>query len=375
MEVKKGLVKVKIENKNYGRFFGFQIFITPQVKRKLERIKSRHGNLFNSLRIVGFQGGKHLLEILGSKLGKKFILILSHEQSRIKNKVVTINYDNFNKVSRRKFFALYRETGLASAVAFSNQYLGQAVPPPSEVITKKETEKVISALPIVAKKISNERTGELVEKVAQIIREAKIDKRRLKPSTLKELQAATNQAYYRQKIQELEKRIDKKYPEIKGEYSWQSWIYANTWLFGPNYLEAIEKKKVGFDQIPDFLFPTIDGFLDILEIKTPDKDILNEDKDHPGAFYWSNDVSKVIGQVVNYLYQIELHQLELEKKLKMSTIKPRAIILVGKSSDWTDNQKEAFRKLNFALHGLEVITYNYLLERGRQLVAIYDKPK
>ncbi|BDA75941.1 hypothetical protein CAL7716_101070 (plasmid) [Calothrix sp. PCC 7716] len=182
---------------------------------------------------------------------------------------------------------------------------------------------------------------------------------------------------YKNKLQEFRERLEKDYPEASGNDSWQEWIYKNNWLFGIQYGMPIGHPQVGFKSILDYLFPTPDGFVDILEIKKPSHAVIKEDKSHPGAFRWSGEVNEAIGQVIKYLSEIELHQLIIAQKLKqelsleLSTIKPRAFILIGKSDDWSDTKKEAFRRLNHSLHGIEVLTYTDLLRRGENLINVY----
>ena len=69
---------------------------------------------------------------------------------------------------------------------------------------------------------------------------------------------------YRDKLTELKKRLEEDHPETSGENSWQRWIYKNTWLFAAQYNIPLPKNNVAFNSIPDFLFPTLDGFIDIL---------------------------------------------------------------------------------------------------------------
>ena len=183
---------------------------------------------------------------------------------------------------------------------------------------------------------------------------------------------------YKDKIEEFEQRLKEDYPETSGNNSWQTWIYKNNWFFATQYAEPLPKKNVGFHNIPDFLFPTLDGFIDVLEIKKPTFEVIEEDKSHHGSYRWSRVANEAIGQVVNYLYEIELHQLEIVKKIeekngvRLSAVKPRVIILVGKSDRWTLKKREALRKLNHSLHCIEVITYTDLLRRGKRLIAMYD---
>jgi uncharacterized protein (UPF0254 family) len=35
--------------------------------------------------------------------------------------------------------------------------------------------------------------------------------------------------------------------------------------------------------MPDYLFPTLDGFIDILEIKLPEDDVIIKDTNHIGS--------------------------------------------------------------------------------------------
>lgn len=182
---------------------------------------------------------------------------------------------------------------------------------------------------------------------------------------------------YKRRLEEFRQRLEEDYPEANGPDSWQEWIYKNNWLFGIQYGDPIGHPKVGFRSILDYLFPTPDGFIDILEIKKPTHEVIKEDTSHPGAYSWSGEANRAIGQVVNYLHEIELHQLEITQQLRrehsliLSTIKPRAFILIGKSDYWSEAEREAFRKLNHSLHGIEVLTYTDLLKRGENLIKVY----
>lgn len=191
--------------------------------------------------------------------------------------------------------------------------------------------------------------------------------------------------FFQNKLNELKTRLNskKQYSETKGKNSWQAWIYQNNWLFGSYYQVPIEKEKIGFDSIPDYLFPTIDGFLDILEIKLPSHDVLLNDTSHAHSFKWSAKASEAISQVVTYLHEIEIHQFEIQQKIeenykelfrdkKIFVIKPRAFILVGRNNSWSPEKKRALRKLNYSLHGIEVLTYDDLLNRGNRMIEMYN---
>lgn len=179
-------------------------------------------------------------------------------------------------------------------------------------------------------------------------------------------------------IDQLRTRLASQFSETTGPDSWQRWIYANNWLFGINYVWSIEKAKVNVSgSMPDYLFLTADYFVDVLEIKLPSEDVIVEDKSHPGAYKWCPKTNEAIGQVVYYLGEVGRLQLELEReiervyKIKVSLVRPRGFVLIGESDKWDAFKRDAFRNLNFSLHGVEVLTYSDLLKRGSAIAQMY----
>jgi hypothetical protein len=182
---------------------------------------------------------------------------------------------------------------------------------------------------------------------------------------------------YEKSLDNFRERLRHEYKETIGNDSWQNWIRQNFWLFGANYRQPFPKEKVGFDSIPDFLFATLDGFLDFLEIKLPQHKVIVSSDSHVGAFRWSPEANEAIGQSIQYLSEIEKYQYQIAERIQqhynvnLSTIKPRAIILIGRSDDWKPQDRTALRKLNNSLHGIEIITYSDLFERGKHMVKIF----
>ena len=164
-------------------------------------------------------------------------------------------------------------------------------------------------------------------------------------------------------------------PEYPSD-SWQKWIYKNNWLFGVQYKRPIEKIKINISGImPDYLFPTLDGFVDVLEIKLPDDDVILKDQNHRGSWKWSKETNSAIGQVVNYLGEIDRLRLEIEREVNtnygysIKLLKPRSYILIGNSTGWDGGKREGLRRMNHALHGIEVLTYKDLLDRGMEAMC------
>jgi len=188
---------------------------------------------------------------------------------------------------------------------------------------------------------------------------------------------AGHRHFQREKVvEELKTRLSQTHSETSGEDSWQIWIYKHNWLFGANYQKAISKQKISISGImPDYLFPTIDSFVDILEIKLPGFEVIEEDPSHQGSWRWSKETNTAIGQVVNYVCEIERLRYEIETAIKkkydriVSLLKPRAFILIGQSSSWSMEKMEGLRKLNHSLHGIEVLTYTDLVHRGQTFLT------
>jgi hypothetical protein len=179
-------------------------------------------------------------------------------------------------------------------------------------------------------------------------------------------------------VTELADRLTRQYPEVRGVDSWQSWIYENNWLFGINYIRAVERVKINIaGSMPDFIFLTPDSFADVLEIKLPEEDVIVADPSHVGAYKWCPKTNEAIGQVVAYLGDIDRTQSELQREIlrvysvNVSFVKPRGFILIGKKDGWDKFKLEAFRRLNYSMHGIEVITYTDLLQRGKDIADMY----
>jgi hypothetical protein len=184
----------------------------------------------------------------------------------------------------------------------------------------------------------------------------------------------------RKALVEFAERLKGDFPETAGPDSWQSWIYKNKWLFGVNYTNTIEKMKISIGGImPDFLFLTADNFVDVLEIKLPKEEVVIADASHPGAYRWSGKTNEAIGQAVSYIDSIERFQDALEKEIlrvygvKASCVKPRAFILIGSKVGWDEYKRSGLRRLNSSLHGIEVLTYSDLIQRGKEIAEMYKQ--
>lgn len=383
------LIEIKVESRSLGNLSGIHIFVSKKLHDQLEKKKTQQGTMINSLKNGrALRGFKHLVETIKTT-HKNARIIFTNEKTKKDGNEFFINFQEYQQKTSGRFFSLYRETGLDGAMHFLNYHFPENFDYDKARISASELKKVDRKFPEVIKELSRKTKNKkaLFKQTTDTIKELK-NKRQILKGEIEELEQIQNESnifVFKKRIEELQERIKREPPhaETRGKNSWQNWIYKNNWLFGIHYQTAIEKEKVGFGNIPDFLFPTIDGFLDILEIKLPIHDVILKDDSHSGSYRWSQKASEAIGQVVNYLHQLELHQLEIQQKIireypdkyksGIFSIKPRAFILISNKDGWNEIKVEALRKLNYSLHGIEVLTYTDLLNRGLEIVEMYNK--
>ena len=156
------------------------------------------------------------------------------------------------------------------------------------------------------------------------------------------------------------------------ESDWQNWFSQNSWLLGTEFVRVVDERRINVENITDYLVEAYDGFLDIVEIKKPSKDIKfwSDTKDHDNYFPHS-DLTKAITQSLNYIAQVEkeIDSKDFQKRVdNVSVIKPRCTLIFGRSLNWNEEQKEAYRILNSSYHSITILTYDHVLERAKRIV-------
>jgi hypothetical protein len=92
----------------------------------------------------------------------------------------------------------------------------------------------------------------------------------------------------------------------------------------------------------------------------------------------SEELRGAITQASNYIFQIEKkfgdHDWCVENNCE-HPVKPKCIVIVGSSKTWEVEEKTAFRLLNDSLHGIEVITFDHLLDRAKISLKFLEEEK
>jgi len=157
------------------------------------------------------------------------------------------------------------------------------------------------------------------------------------------------------------------------ESNWQQWFENNSWVLGSEFVRVLDERTIDTKNISDFLMEAYDGFLDIVEIKRPEggMSFWAKSQDH-GNYYPSTDLTKAITQASKYIYEVEREANSvkfLERVSNVKTIKPRCILIFGRSNQWDSEQIEAYRILNSEYHSLSIMTYDHVLDRAKRMVG------
>jgi len=173
-------------------------------------------------------------------------------------------------------------------------------------------------------------------------------------------------------VEEFEQMLD----DDLGEHRWQDWFQNNDWVLGSEFVRMLDEREIDTAHISDFLMQAYDGFLDIVEIKRPEgalkfwMDTLDHDNYVP-----SSDLIKAVTQASKYIYEVEREANSvkfLERVDFVKTIKPRCVLIFGRSFDWDEKQNEAYRILNASYYNLTILTYDHVLQRAKRIVGLHS---
>ena len=94
-------------------------------------------------------------------------------------------------------------------------------------------------------------------------------------------------------VQEFEHAIDVE----RTESFWQNWFSQNKWVLGSDYLNILPERDIDTNDIADYLMRSIDGFLDVVEIKRPDLQFWAGPDSH-GNYYPTAQLTAAISPVL-----------------------------------------------------------------------------
>lgn len=173
-------------------------------------------------------------------------------------------------------------------------------------------------------------------------------------------------------VEEIKNHLSlKSYIAAQPEKIFQNWIEKNIkWIFGVEYIKKHDVRKIALFSEADLLMESMDGFLDLIELKRPRCEIFKYDSSHK-SYYPSSDLSKVIGQCLYYMEKLDDFKLNLQNEHKVKIIRPRIKIIAGRTKDFNQEEYNALRMINSSLNHIEIISFDYLLKCGNKMIANY----
>ena len=186
--------------------------------------------------------------------------------------------------------------------------------------------------------------------------------------TLKHIAVASRMVEYKAAYEQLNVLVSD--PSVS-EKELQDHLKKNPWMFGSEYSELLSRRTWTRDENLDYMLRrTVDGYLEIIEIKTPFKEALFIHDGSHDSYYPSAKLSPVLGQVIHYIEEVERNRDSILVHDHCDPLKIRARTILGR--DGPPPQQAALRNLNAHLHRIEVLTFDQLLRIAARVIAVFE---
>lgn len=186
--------------------------------------------------------------------------------------------------------------------------------------------------------------------------------------SIKHIAAASRFVEYRAAFRELVELVQE---SSTLESAFQRHLATHPWMFGSEYSELLPRRTWTRDDNLDYMLRrTVDGYLEIIEIKTAFLDpLFVHDRSHD-AYHQSAKLSSVVGQVIRYVEEVERNRDSIKATDDEDPLKIRARVIVGRDGD--TRHQAALRSLNAHLHGIEIITFDQLVRIAKRVLDVFD---
>ena len=174
------------------------------------------------------------------------------------------------------------------------------------------------------------------------------------------------------------------------EKVWQEQIHGLLRLLYPKYIAGIREIKIKgvdiHDKCPDFLLVDANGYVDVLEIKTPRVQLLTKQSSYRNNYVPVRDLAGAVQQIEKYIYCLNAWgkdgeqqlQKQLSNKLPATVtpkiVNPQGILLLGRSNQFNGQQKNDFELIKRQYkHIAEIMTYDDLIHRIDSTIAALNQ--
>lgn len=168
------------------------------------------------------------------------------------------------------------------------------------------------------------------------------------------------------------------------ESIWQKKIRNIVQLLYPKYIlctpEVTFKGVDDYDKRPDFLLVDVNGFIDILEIKRPDVQLLTKQASYRNNYVPVREFAGAIQQIEKYIFCLnsitdkeeavfKLLSEKLPEGVIPQVLNPQGMLLLGRSKDFNQQQKRDFELIKRQYKNIaDIMTYDDLVCRISNIV-------
>jgi len=142
----------------------------------------------------------------------------------------------------------------------------------------------------------------------------------------------------------------------------QTFLENHPYFFGTNYLRIEPHKRSGETNIIDFRLIKNDGSFDLLELKLPTVKLFIGDKKNK-----SHKLNRAIEQMQEYVKWYQMHGDYNNTVEEQTFNRPNGILVIGR---YRKDERDRILEENASLINIEILTYDDLLQRGRQLIEL-----
>jgi hypothetical protein len=180
--------------------------------------------------------------------------------------------------------------------------------------------------------------------------------------------------------------------EAYSEHDWQKLVVGFLLLIFPKYIAVLENLQIkdfysdptkAKDRFIDLTLVDANGTIDVVEIKKPFANCLLSRNKYRDNYTPRTELSGSVMQVEKYIFHLNKWGRDGEKEIlkkrksdlpanfEIKVTKPQAMIILGRDSDFTDDQKFDFEiiKRKYA-NIIEIMTYDDLLRRLDNIISM-----
>lgn len=184
---------------------------------------------------------------------------------------------------------------------------------------------------------------------------------------LRRMQAKSRVPEFRKRVREFEKMVKSKRAR---ERDAQKFLQKNFWMLGTEYIDNRPQRMTGSRRRLDFLAERAGGSFNIIELKGPNQAPF---KVYRKKRTITNVLRDGIIQVMDYIdFHLEQRAATFKEE-GLDIYKPKGIIILGTAPSKED--RSSLQQINSYLQNIEVLTYDIVLERAKNVVKLLGSRK